>query len=126
MVLTVVVTNLALPKARESDDISFLRGAIEYFQQAAKKQDKILISYGYLATMSYYVPQRDLDMIRVEDNPGEIAAKLQQGQYDYFMFVGAEPELQRSYYSPVLTAYFEEVKRITTDGQHSVIIFRHR
>lgn len=126
MVLIVAVTNLVLPKPRESDDISFLQGAIEYFQQATTKQDKILISYGYLPTMSYYLPQRDLDMIRVEDNPKEIEARLQQGQYDYFMFVGVEQEFQHSYYSPVLTTFFEEVRRITGDGQHTVTIFRHR
>jgi Dolichyl-phosphate-mannose-protein mannosyltransferase len=109
-----------LRKPVDSND--FIKPAIEYLQNNAPQKDKILVSFGYMPTISYYLPHLDVDMIHLSDDPEYLTSKLSK-EFEFFVFVGNEDSLKKTALNSVLQSKFTIVQKYSND-KNNVMIFR--
>ncbi len=121
--LTVLLSNfLFLRKPVKGKE--FLRSAIAYLEENAEKGGKVLVSFGCLPTLKFYLRDKeiDMDMIHLSDNPEYIAKRL-SCYADYFVFVGKKDSLAKTEYADVLKNRFYVAKHYKYDDL-DVLIYR--
>lgn len=100
----------------------FVKPAIEFLRNNTDKEDKILVSFGYMPTLSYYLPELDIDMVHLSDTPKYLTEKL-ENEFTLFVFVGKEDSLIKTALNPVLQNKFTVAQKYTSD-KNDVIIFK--
>lgn len=118
-----MIGNFTLHKMEKPQDISPLQTAFTVLRANAGLDDKILVSYGYLPTMNYYLPEYDIFTIYLEDKPENISLKFERQFYKYFIFFGTENEIRRAAYQQSLISNYREMRRIPNSQQETLIIF---
>jgi hypothetical protein len=103
--------------------INFVKPAIKYLKDNASKKDKILVSFGYMPTISYYLPELNVDMVHLSDTPKYLTEKL-ENEFTFFVFVGKEDSLINTALNPVLQNKFTVAQKYTSD-KNDVIIFKN-
>jgi hypothetical protein len=122
--VAIAIGNIALERFERREDVSPFRTAFQVLQSEGSRDDRVLVSFGYLPTVNYYLPEFDVYTIYLEDKPEEIAARLEQRFYRYFIFFGKENELPAAPYRAALDMNYREVRRIPNRQNKILIIFK--
>lgn len=126
VVLGVCVGNLTLERLTRREDLSPFRTGLNVLKAEAHRDDRVLVNFGYLPTVSYYLPGFDVSTIYLEDRPEDIATKFDQRFYRYFLFFGTEWEFQAASYRASLAMNYREVRRIPNRQDKVLILFTSR
>jgi hypothetical protein len=124
VVVVIAIGNITLQKFPPHDDVSPFQTAFEVLKADASPGDRVLVSYGYLPTLNHYLPDFDSYTIYLEDTPEQIAAKLDQRFYRYFIFFGTENALRTAGYRRSLETNYREVQRVPNSQNKILIIFK--
>ncbi|MDZ7360174.1 MAG: glycosyltransferase family 39 protein [candidate division KSB1 bacterium] len=122
--VAIAIGNIAFERFERREDVSPFRTAFQVLQSEGRHDDRVLVSFGYLPTVNYYLPEFDVYTIYLEDKPEEIAAKFEQRFYRYFIFFGKENELSAAPYGAALDMNYREVRRIPNRQNKILIIFK--
>ena len=120
----IVFGNIVLEKFEEREDVTPFQAAFELLKKEGNPNDRVLVSFGYLPTANYYLPEFEIYTIYLEDKPEDIAAKFSQKFYRYFIFFGKEAELQAATYRTALEMNYRAVQRLPNRRDKVLIIFK--
>ena len=126
LVAVIAVGNMALEKFERREDISPFQEAFAFLKSEGQPNDRVLVSFGYLPTANYYLPEFEVYSIYLEDKPENIQQKFEQKFYRYFIYFGTEQELQSAPYRSALEMNYREVQRLPNHRDKVLIIFKAR
>jgi 4-amino-4-deoxy-L-arabinose transferase-like glycosyltransferase len=121
----VSAANICFERYPPPIDFTPLQTAIQTLKTIAQQGDRILVNYGNLPTVSYYLPDMEVSTIYLETRPEDIAARFTRRDDRFFVFFGPYEGLSTAVYRPVLEQHYREIQRIS-DQDNMLVLFQRK
>lgn len=125
-IIGLIIANIVLDRYPPREDLTPLKTAFDTIIHGGSTDDRILVNFGYLPTVSYYLPEHEVSTIYLETKSVEVINWFSNHTYRYFIFLGHPEELYNSAYYPALHTHYQEIQRRPNDQDKSLLLFRIR